>query len=53
LKDYHGVGNVSPVEDVRQDWRLITASTNGSHTNLVFSRPVDTLDGFDDVLIEV
>lgn len=42
--DYHGIGDEEPVLDATQDWNFISASENGTHTMLAFSRPFDTCD---------
>lgn len=44
FSDYHAVGNQIPVLDPSQDWNLLSARENGSHTFLTFSRQFDTCD---------
>lgn len=45
--DRHAVGNQEPVLDANQDWVLLSARENSSHTFLQFSRPFDTCDDQD------
>lgn len=40
--DYHAVGHQIPVRDPSQDWKLLSARENGTHTMISFSRVFDT-----------
>jgi dimethyladenosine transferase 1 len=45
--DYHGTGDKTPDVDARQDWELISAFENSTHTFLKISRPLDSCDPHD------
>lgn len=47
LQDRHGVGTKEPQIDDSQDWTLLSASENDTHTLLSFSRAFDTCDSQD------
>lgn len=42
--DYHAVGQQIPVRDPSQDWHLLSAHENGTHTRIRFYRALDTCD---------
>lgn len=52
--DYHGPdsGNGAPIQDVKNDFTLISASENATHTTISFKRLTDTCDA-EDVAITV
>lgn len=52
-QDYHASGNGRPQLDESQDWTLISASESDGHTQLQFSRKLNTCDEDDDVAITV
>lgn len=45
--DFHAIGQETPVRDDSQDWDLLSASENQTHTTLCFSRSFDTCDPHD------
>lgn len=47
LQDRHGTGNVKPEMDEQQDWRLLRASENATHTVMVVVRDLSTCDDKD------
>lgn len=52
VKDMHGVGDSPPILDQRQDWQLLSAFENATHTSLRFKRSLDSCDP-EDVAITV
>lgn len=51
--DRHATGQSLPLKDSHQDYTLISASDNGTHTICRFSRKIDTCDIEEDFLITV
>jgi hypothetical protein len=51
-EDFHGVGSEAPQLDAEQNWEFKSASENGTHTTLSFTRVLDTCDT-EDVAIGV
>ncbi|XP_069987575.1 DBH-like monooxygenase protein 1 homolog [Penaeus vannamei] len=47
IQDRHGTGNVKPEMDEQQDWRLLRASENETHTVMVVVRDLSTCDDKD------
>ncbi|XP_032817811.2 DBH-like monooxygenase protein 1 isoform X1 [Petromyzon marinus] len=50
LQDYFAERNERPLLDERQDYRLESASQNSTHTELIFSRALDTCDSHDKII---
>jgi hypothetical protein len=42
--DMHGVANGPPIRDERNDWKLLSAAENATHTSVRFSRLLNTCD---------
>nr|XP_032817813.1 DBH-like monooxygenase protein 1 isoform X2 [Petromyzon marinus] len=51
LQDYFAERNERPLLDERQDYRLESASQNSTHTELIFSRALDTCDSHDKIIV--
>lgn len=49
--DYHATGNSKPIPDKIQNWKLISAFENSTHTFLRFTRLLETCDYPEDVAI--
>ncbi|CAG7723093.1 unnamed protein product, partial [Allacma fusca] len=45
--DYHAIGNQAPIVDISQDWTLLSASENVTHTTLKVTRVFNTCDNED------
>ncbi|CAG7838602.1 unnamed protein product, partial [Allacma fusca] len=45
--DYHAIGKQAPIVDARQDWALLSASENETHTTLKVTRVFNTCDNED------
>ena len=51
--DYYALAHGRPTRDEQQDWQLVEASRDGSHTTIRFSRALDTSDRQDNPLFSV
>ncbi|CAG0903301.1 unnamed protein product [Darwinula stevensoni] len=51
FRDCHSVGNTLPDVDIQQDYELVRAMENGTHTWLHFSRKINTTDLLQDYQI--
>lgn len=47
VQDHYGEGNFRPPIDSQNDWRILQASENSSHTMMVLARAFDTCDPHD------
>ncbi|CAL4137246.1 unnamed protein product [Meganyctiphanes norvegica] len=47
VQDQYGEGNFLPAVDTQNDWRILQASENSSHTVMVLARAFDTCDPHD------
>lgn len=50
FQDRHGIGKTLPPKDDKQDWTLLAARENDTHTIFKFSRKLDTCDENDIVI---
>ena len=53
MQDRHGKGNMKPVKDPEQNWKLIFAEEDATSTVLVFTRPLRSCDTENDLNIKV